>query len=99
MSEENGQPVVVEMKQIERRFGSVVALRGVDFTVRKGEVRALMGDNGAGKSTLIKVSYRKSIRLPGARLYLTGRGWSSIRRQTQGHLASRRSIRTWRLCP
>ena len=55
MSEENGQPVVVEMKQIERRFGSVVALRGVNFTVRKGEVRALMGDNGAGKSTLIKV--------------------------------------------
>ena len=55
MAEGNSQPVVVEMKQIERRFGSVVALRGVDFTVRKGEVRALMGDNGAGKSTLLKL--------------------------------------------
>lgn len=49
------EPVIVEMKGIVKRFGTVEALRGVDFMVRKGEVRALMGDNGAGKSTLIKV--------------------------------------------
>ena len=47
--------VVVDMKNIVMRFGTVEALRGVDFQLRKGEVRALMGDNGAGKSTLIKV--------------------------------------------
>ena len=49
------EPVIVDMKNVVKRFGTVEALRGVDFTVRKGEVRALMGDNGAGKSTLIKV--------------------------------------------
>ncbi len=55
MAELIDQPIVVDMKNILKRFGSVEALNGVNFTVRKGEVRALMGDNGAGKSTLIKV--------------------------------------------
>ncbi|MGB0386430.1 MAG: ATP-binding cassette domain-containing protein [Ardenticatenaceae bacterium] len=56
MKKPNGKDkIIVDMKNIVKRFGTVEALRGVDFTVRKGEVRALMGDNGAGKSTLIKV--------------------------------------------
>jgi simple sugar transport system ATP-binding protein len=55
MTEENGQPIMVEMKGIVKRFGTVEALLDVDFTVRQGEVRALLGDNGAGKSTLIKI--------------------------------------------
>jgi D-xylose transport system ATP-binding protein len=47
-------PPLLELHGVSKHFGSVEALRGVDFEVREGEVMALVGDNGAGKSTLIK---------------------------------------------
>lgn len=47
--------LLLEMKQIDKRFTGVHALDHVDFSVKKGEIHALMGENGAGKSTLIKV--------------------------------------------
>ncbi|MBD3309055.1 ATP-binding cassette domain-containing protein [candidate division KSB3 bacterium] len=45
---------LVEMQDIVKHFGSVIALSGVSLTVYPGEVVGLLGDNGAGKSTLIK---------------------------------------------
>src|ERR1700738_3696700 len=50
-----GMTTLLEMRGISKAFVGVKALSDVNFTVRQGEIHALVGENGAGKSTLMKV--------------------------------------------
>ncbi len=50
----NGTPAL-EVRGVTKSFGVLNVLRGIDLTLRQGEVLGLVGDNGAGKSTLVKI--------------------------------------------
>ena len=55
----NDSTPLLEVRDLAKRFGSVVALKSAALTVSRGEIHALMGANGAGKSTLVKISHRR----------------------------------------
>lgn len=46
---------IIEVRGVTKNYGDVVALRGIDLTVRAGEMFALLGPNGAGKTTLFSI--------------------------------------------
>ena len=75
----------IEMKGVAKVYpDGVIALRGVDFIVEKGEIHGLLGENGAGKTTLMRILYgeikptRGVIRLFGKKVSFRG-PWDAIR--------------------
>jgi rhamnose transport system ATP-binding protein len=47
--------VALQLREVSKSFGAVVALRSANLTVRTGSIHALVGENGAGKSTMVKI--------------------------------------------
>ncbi|QHC51782.1 ATP-binding cassette domain-containing protein [Billgrantia tianxiuensis] len=85
----------IEMRNVSKHFGSVIALSDISMEVHAGEVMCLLGDNGAGKSTLIKTLsgvYRPTEGNCSSRASRS----ASSRPPTPWMPASPPSIRTWR---
>src|SRR5208337_1778568 len=74
----DGGSLVLEASRVSKSFGGIAALVDVDFDLKAGEVKKLVGENGAGKSTLVKilvgvhVEYDGVIRLAGAPVKFAG---------------------------
>ena len=90
-----GQPVL-SLRKVDKSFGAVHVLRGVDLDTYPGKVTALVGDNGAGKSTLIK-AVAGIHPFDGGEMLLGGRARSRCTAPSRPtRSGSRSSTRTWR---
>lgn len=77
---DNANEIILDIKNVTKRFAGVTALNDVSFQIRRGEIHGLCGENGAGKSTLMKIlcgvypwgSYEGTIDYNGQELRLEG---------------------------
>jgi ABC-type uncharacterized transport system ATPase subunit len=67
-----GSSAILRVEGVYKRFGATVALDGVNFELRRGEVHGLLGENGAGKTTLCNIIYGM-IKPDRGSIYLDGR--------------------------
>ncbi|MCS7242617.1 MAG: sugar ABC transporter ATP-binding protein [Candidatus Caldatribacterium sp.] len=67
------EKAVLSLSHITKRYGGVVALQDVDFSVLRGEVHGLVGENGSGKSTLVKIATGVVQPDAGAEIFVEGK--------------------------
>ena len=80
-------PDALAVRNLQKRYGSVQALRGVDLVVEEGQLVGLLGPNGAGKSTLVKIA-AGLVRASGGDAHVAGaRAGSRAARASLGYLA------------
>src|SRR5947199_10764464 len=81
-----GDEPVLAYRQVDKRFGDLVALAGVSAEVRKGEVVCLIGPSGSGKSTLLRCTNGLEL-IDDGEIALDGkllpRDWNGMRRVSQ----------------
>ncbi|HET8528945.1 MAG TPA: ABC transporter ATP-binding protein [Gaiellaceae bacterium] len=80
-------PDALAVRNLQKRYGSVQALRGVDLTVAEGELVGLLGPNGAGKSTLVKIAAGLVRATAGEARVAGARAGSRAARASLGYLA------------
>jgi ribose transport system ATP-binding protein len=67
--------VILEIKHMHKAFGSTIALKDVDITLYKGEIRGLVGENGSGKSTIMSIASGKQPATSGE-MHYKGENWT-----------------------
>lgn len=67
--------VILEIKNMHKAFGPTIALKDVDMTLKKGEIRGLIGENGSGKSTIMSIASGKQPPTRGEMRY-KGKEWT-----------------------
>jgi ABC-2 type transport system ATP-binding protein len=80
-------PAALAVRNLQKRYGSVQALKGVDIEVEEGELVGLLGPNGAGKSTLVKIAVGLVHPSGGEARIAGARAGSLAARRTLGYLA------------
>jgi len=82
---------VLELKAVSRRYGDVVALDGVSFSVEQGEMRGLVGRNGAGKTTTMRIVLGL-VEPDGGEVRLHGSAIDALARRRIGYMPEERGL-------
>jgi ABC-type branched-subunit amino acid transport system ATPase component/ABC-type branched-subunit amino acid transport system permease subunit len=90
-----GEPLL-ELKGVSKRFGGLVAVDGVDLTVRKGTVTALIGPNGSGKTTLFNL-VTGGMQADAGEIWFEGKRIDRMPPWKRGHLGLGRTFQVTRL--